>query len=114
MIIEEKDGLIKLLAEGTNKITNIERSFFSDFIYLGNNDSPSKYEEVGREIWKHFIEEENPDIAILKEELLDIKEQNKVLEQENIKLKSNQTILEDVLIDTDFRLTMMEISLEMK
>ena len=37
-------------------------TFFSDFIYLGKNDSPDNYVEVGREIWKHFIEEENPDV----------------------------------------------------
>ena len=58
-------NLIKLLADEGKKITNSERSFFSDFIYLGKNDSTDNYEEVGREIWKHFIEEENPDVVVL-------------------------------------------------
>ena len=48
----------KLLADGGKKITNKNRSFFSDFIYLGKNDSTDNYEEVGREVWKHFIKEE--------------------------------------------------------
>ena len=35
--------------EENNKLTNKEMTFFSDFIYLGKNDSPDNYEEVGRE-----------------------------------------------------------------
>lgn len=72
MIIEDNNGLVRLLAEGTNKITNAERSFFTDFIYLGNSDSPSNYEEVGREIWKHFVKEENPDMNELIERVNDL------------------------------------------
>ena len=69
MIIEDKNGLVRLLADGNKKITNKDRSFFSDFIYLGKNDSADNYEEVGREIWKHFIEEENPEVNELKEQI---------------------------------------------
>ena len=46
-------------------------TFFSDFLYLGKNDSPDNYEEVGREIWKHFIEEENPGRVELRSRLED-------------------------------------------
>ena len=60
MIINNSKGFVKLIAEENKKITNAERTFFSDFIYLGKNDSPDNYEEVGREIWKHFIEESDP------------------------------------------------------
>ena len=56
------------------KITNKDRSFFSDFIYLGKNDSPDNYEEVGREIWKHFIEDPNPDVVELQAQTKDINE----------------------------------------
>lgn len=73
MIIDNSNGLIRLLAEEGKKITNSERSFFSDFIYLGKNDSPDNYVEVGREIWKHFIIEENPDIVELQEQVKDLK-----------------------------------------
>ena len=95
MIIEDKNGLVRLLADENKKITNKDRSFFSDFIYLGKNDSPDNYEEVGREIWKHFIEEENPDVKELQEQIKDLRE-----DRDN---------LEMVLLDTNFKLTCMEL-----
>ena len=98
MIVENKDGIIKLIAESNNKITNSERSFFSDFIYLAKNDLPENYEEVGREIWKHFVQEENPDIAELQNVTHDLQEKN--------------YNLEDILIDTDFKLMMLEMEKE--
>ena len=95
MIIEDKNGLVRLLADENKKITNKDRSFFSDFIYLGKNDSADNYEEVGREIWKHFIEEEKPDVKELKEQIKDLKE-----DRDN---------LEMILLDTNFKLTCMEL-----
>ena len=73
MIIENCKGMTRIFADEGKKITNKDRSFFSDFIYLGKNDSPDNYEEVGREIWKHFIEEENPDVVELQEKVKDLK-----------------------------------------
>ena len=95
MVIKQNGNTTKLLADEGKKITNKDRSFFSDFIYLGKNDSPDNYEEVGREIWKHFIEEENPDVKELKEQIKDLRE-----DRDN---------LEIVLLDTNFRLTCMEL-----
>ena len=95
MIIDNSNGLIKILADEGKKITNKDKSFFSDFIYLGKNDSPDNYEEVGREIWKHFIEEENPDVKELQEQIKDLRE-----DRDN---------LEMVLLDTNFKLTCMEL-----
>ena len=74
MIIDNSNGLIRMLADEGKKITNKDRSFFSDFIYLGKNDSPDNYEEVGREIWKHFFIEENPDVVELQAQTKDINE----------------------------------------
>lgn len=74
MIINNSKGFIKIIAEGNKKITNKDRSFFSDFIYLGKNDSPDNYGEAGREIWKHFIEDPNPDIVELQAQTKDINE----------------------------------------
>ena len=74
MIIENLNGLTKILADEGKKITNKDRTFFSDFIYLGKNDSPDNYEEVGREIWKHFIEDPNPDVVELQAQTKDINE----------------------------------------
>ena len=95
MIEDKKDNLRVLYASEGMKLTNSERSFFSDFIYLGKNDSPDNYEEVGREIWKHFIEEENPDTIELKEQIKD--------------LQADRDNLEMVLLDTNFKLTCMEL-----
>ena len=95
MQIINKNNLTKILADEGKKITNKDRTFFSDFIYLGKNDSPDNYEEVGREIWKHFIEEENPEVNELKEQIKDLRE-----DRDN---------LEMVLLDTNFRLTCMEL-----
>ena len=95
MIIDNANGLIRMLADDGKKITNKDRSFFSDFIYLGKNDSPDNYEEVGRAIWKHFIEEENPGVNELKEQIKDLRE-----DRDN---------LEMVLLDTNFKLTCMEL-----
>ena len=74
MQIINKNNLVKLLADEGKKITNSERSFFSDFIYLGKNDSPDNYEEVPRAIWKHFIEDPNPDVVELQAQTKDINE----------------------------------------
>ena len=74
MIIDNSNGLTRILADEGKKITNKDRAFFSDFIYLGKNDSPDNYEEVGREIWKHFIEDPNPDVVELQAQTKDINE----------------------------------------
>ena len=95
MIEDKKDNLRILYASEGMKLTNPERSFFSDFIYLGKYDTLDNYEEVGREIWKHFIEEENPDIIELTAQIEDLQE-----DRDN---------LEMVLLDTNFKLTCMEL-----
>ena len=98
MIIDNSNGLIRMLADEGKKITNKDRSFFADFIYLGKNDSPDNYEEVGREIWKHFIEDKPTDFDILSEKISD---NNSMI-----------TNLEELLLDTDFRLMCLEMYIE--
>ena len=100
MIIENLNGLTVLYAEGNNKITNAERTIFVDYIYLGKNDSINNYQEVTREIWKHFIEDEPTDFDILSEKISD-----------NSSMIAN---LEELLLDTDFRLMCLEIEKEYK
>ena len=96
MIIENCKEMTRIFADEGKKITNSERSFFSDFIYLGKNDSPDNYEEVGREIWKNFIKEKNPDIIELEARIED--------------LQGDRDNLEMLLLDTNFRLTCMELA----
>ena len=73
MTVDNYKGIIRIFADEGKKISNKDRSFFTDFIYLGKNDSPDNYEEVGREIWKHFIEDPNPDVVELHEQVKDLK-----------------------------------------
>ena len=74
MQVIDNGKIIKILAEEGKKLTNKDRSFFTDFIYLGKNDSPDNYEEVPRAIWKHFIEDPNPDVVELQAQTKDINE----------------------------------------
>ena len=97
MIIENCKGMTRIFADEGKKITNKDRSFFSDFIYLGKNDSVDNYEEVPYEVWGHFVEDEIP--------------KNKVeeLQQQIAILQEDRSNLEFVLLDTNFRLTCMEL-----
>ena len=91
------DGIVtKILAEEGKKITNLERSFFTDLIYLGKNDSPDNYEEVGREIWKHFVKEENPDINELRARTDDLQSSVSSLQEETSILNETQLMSEEI------------------
>lgn len=91
------DGIVtKILAEEGKKITNLERSFFTDIIYLGKNDSPDNYEEVGREIWKHFVKEENPDINELRARTDDLQSSVSSLQEETSILNETQLMSEEI------------------
>lgn len=100
MIVENINGMTVLHSEENNKITNSERTIFVDYIYLGKNDSINNYQEVPREIWKHFIEDNDTDFDILQEKISD-----------NSSMITN---LEELLLDTDFRLMCLEIEKEYK
>ena len=95
MQIINKNNLTKILADEGKKITNKDRSFFSDFIYLGKNDSSDNYEEVGREIWKHFIEEENPDVRELQNIAKDLQSDVQNLQDDTNALSESQLIGEE-------------------
>ena len=105
MQIIVNNGITKLLADEGKKITNSDRSFFSDFIYLGKNDSPDNYEEVGREIWKYFIMEENPDIKEMQNQIKDLKEETQALKEEAVRLKSENVLLTELLLENDYRIS---------
>ena len=108
MIIDNLDGMVILRAEGNNKITNEARDFFTETIYLGKNDSPDNYEEVGREIWKHFVKEENPDINELKARTEDLQSSVSSLQEETSILNETQlmngeidNIIMEAITDSD-------------
>lgn len=107
MIIENLNGLTKILADEGKKITNSERSFFSDFIYLGKNDTPDNYEEVGREIWKHFIEEENPDVVELQEQVKDLKNIDDITMCALVEVDTNANTNIDIILNAINELYLM-------
>jgi hypothetical protein len=110
MIIENRtNGLIVLFADEGKKITNKDRSFFSDFIYLGKNDTPDNYEEVGREVWKHFIEDPNPDVVELQAQNKDINETMDVIMTALANSdEQNSTAIDVILLAIDDLYMMLE------
>ena len=110
MIIENLNGLIRIISEGENKITNKKREFYSDFVYLGKNDSIDNYEEVPYEVWGHFVEDEIP-----KNKVEELTAKIKTLEDEKAELKDKLLEVEkehgDYLLDNDLRITMLELGL---
>ena len=110
MIIENLNGLIRIISEGENKITNKKREFYSDFVYLGKNDSIDNYEEVPYEVWGLFLDDEIP-----KNKVEELTAKIKTLEEEKAELKDKLLEVEkehgDYLLDNDLRITMLELGL---
>ena len=96
MIVENKDGLTVIYAEDENKITNSQRTFFSDFIYLGKFDSVDNYEEVPRYIWKQFVKDNNPTLNGAIEDIQELQEKTNTLSETSEILTEQVTILEEV------------------
>ena len=112
MQIINKNNFTKLLADEGKKITNKDRTFFSDFICLGKNDSPDNYEEVGREIWKHFIEEENPDMIELTARTEDLQEDVQTLnEAQNANLETDDMLMSAIAESFEAHETMIDVML---
>ena len=112
MKVVNSDKFIKIVADEGKKITNANRDFFSDYIYLSKNDSPDNYEEVGREIWKHFIEEENPDVKELQNITNDIKEDVQTLnEAQNANLETDDMLMSAIAESFEAHEIMMDVML---
>ena len=110
MIVENLSGLIRLVAEGSNKITDKNRTFYTDFIYLSKNDKVENYEEVPYEVWGLFLEDEIP-----KNKVEELTAKIKTLEEEKAELEDKLLAVEtehgDYLMDNDLRITMLELGL---
>ena len=109
MQIINKNNLVKLLADEGKKLTNKDRSFFTDFIYLGKNDSTDNYEEVPRAIWKHFIEDPNPDVVELQAQTKDINEtMNIIMTALADSDEQNSSAIDTILLAIDDLYKMLE------
>lgn len=96
--VNDKQVVFKITAEENMKLTK-DRTFFTDEVYLSLYDSPDNYEEVPYEIWGLFLDE------IPKNKVEELQQQIAILQED----RSN---LEFALLDTDFRLTCMELKNE--
>lgn len=95
MYIQDNGRTRKLIADEGMKITNSDRSFFTDFLYMCKNDTPDNYEEVPHAIWKHYVDEINPDIIELNAQIEDLQYANEELGE--------------LLLETDYRLLKLQI-----
>ena len=95
MIVENKDGLTVIYAEDENKITNSQRTFFSDFIYLGKFDSVDNYEEVPRCVWKQFVKDANPALNGAIEDIQELQDKTNTLSETSEVLTEQVAILEE-------------------
>ena len=112
MKVVNSDKFIKIVADEGKKITNANRDFFSDYIYLSKNDSPDNYEEVGREIWKHFIEEENPDVKELTARTEDLQEDVQALnEAQNANLETDSMLMSAIAESFESHEVMLDVML---
>ena len=110
MIVENLSGMIRIFAEGNNKITNKQRSFYTNFIYLGKNDKVDNYEEVPYEVWGLFLDNEIPKNKVeeLTNKIKELEEEKAALEE---KLNAVETEHGDYLMDNDLRITKLELGL---
>ena len=110
MKVITKGNLTKLVADTGFKITNEEKTFFSDFIYLSINDKVENYEEVPYEVWGLFLDDEIP-----KNKVEELTAKIKTLEKEKAELEDKLLSVErehgDYLMDNDLRITMLELGL---
>lgn len=93
MIIENvKDKMIILYSEGSNKITDKERTFFSNAIFLPKDADISKYVEVPRDIWRPFVENDDKIYDILDDKIQEQK--GNMAQQEEMVLTTMEAISE--------------------
>lgn len=72
MNIERNEFMIKITADENTYITNYEKTFFTKQLCLPVTANVEEFEEVGRDVWKYFVKEENPDMVELQAQTQDI------------------------------------------
>ena len=100
MIIERINNITVLYSEGDNKITNKKRTLFTNIIYLGKNDDVANYEEVPFDIWRNYSSE-----FTLVNESEQIKLELEALKKETARLRNENIILTELLLENDYRIS---------
>lgn len=108
MQIINNDKIIKLVADEGMRITNKDRTIWVEKIYLPPSSDISNYEEVGRDVWKHFVEEENPDVKELQNitkdlqsDVQDLKSSTESLNESQIIADETANIIMSAVVDSD-------------
>lgn len=112
MKIERNEFMIKLIADKEKYITNYSRNLFTQCLCLPTNADISEFEEVGRDIWKYFVKEENPDIIEMQNLIKELTAETFTLKEETVRLKNENTLLTELLLENDYRLTQELLSLK--
>ena len=100
MIIERINNITVLYSEGDNKITNKKRTLFTNIIYLGKNDDVANYEEVPFNIWRNYSSE-----FTLVNESEQIKLELEALKEETARLRNENIVLTELLLENDYRIS---------
>ena len=108
MQVVSNDKMIKLVADEGMRITNSNRTIWVEKLFLPPSTDISGFEEVGRDVWKHFVKEENPDINELKARTEDLQSSVSSLQEETLILNETQlmsgeidNIIMEAITDSD-------------
>jgi hypothetical protein len=112
MNIERNEYMIKITADKDKYITNYSRNLFTQCLCLPTTANVNEFEEVGREIWKYFVKEENPNIVEMQNLIKELTEETFALKEETVRLKDENTFLTELLLENDYRLTQELLSLK--
>ena len=112
MQVIKKDNYIKLIADEGKRLTGVGREYFSETLFLPPNADISDYEEVGREIWKHFIEEENPDVKELQNIAKDLQgDVQNLNEAQNMNLETDDMLMSAIAESFEAHEIMIDVML---
>ena len=92
MKVKDMNGIKALYAEDGMKITDKNRKFFLDYIYLAKSDSVENYEEVDYTIWKNYIQEDELEIEVLRKRVKELEKQLEDVKNSNVDVIDNMLL----------------------
>ena len=92
MKVKDMNGIKALYAEDGMKITDKNRKFFLDYIYLAKSDSVENYEEVDYTIWKNYIQEDELEIEVLRKRVKELEKQLEDVKNSNVDIIDNMLL----------------------
>ena len=113
MNIERTEFMIKITADENTYITNYEKTFFTKQLCLPVTANVEEFEEVGRDVWKYFVKEENPDIIELQHQNKDINDTLDIIMTAVANIdEQNSMAIDVILLAIDELYTMMFSALD--